>query len=338
MARNYEDLKREVWDMGICSGCGACVAVCPANAIIFRKGENSNAPENTGYCKDITDHVKCGACYSACPRTEAEETKKQMIGNYVKIGSAKAGFEVAGRQSGGAITAILANAFEERLIDGVITVSEDKWTHEPFSVLITSKEEIMTTAGSRYNWWIPTLAALKEAVVDRKLSRIAVVGTPCAVQALRRIKNSENDLIRPFGRAIRLIIGLFCTKTFDYGKLVDGKLKTDLDIEPWRIRSFDVKGRLEITLNDGDMKSIALGDIEECIRPGCLHCTDFTAVDSDISAGSVGSGEGLTTIIIRNNEGGEFVDSAIRNGRLVFTNEYDPKPIEKLAGKKAERE
>lgn len=37
MGINYEDLKREVWDKGICSGCGACVAVCPANAIIFKK-------------------------------------------------------------------------------------------------------------------------------------------------------------------------------------------------------------------------------------------------------------------------------------------------------------
>lgn len=338
MGKNYEDLKREVWDKGICSGCGACVAVCPAEAIIFRKGEGSEAPMNTGYCKEITDHVKCGACYSACPRTEeAVSAKKMMLGSYIKIGSAKSGFEVSGKQSGGAVTAILANAFEEGLIDAVVTVSQDNWTHEPFSALITSEEAIITTAGSRYNWWVPTLAALKEAAVTRKYRKIAVVATPCAVQALRRIKESDNDLVKPFGDAIRLIIGLFCTETFDYEKLVRGKLETELKIEPWNIRGFDVKGKLEIRMNDGTLQTISLKDIEDCIRPGCMHCTDFTAVDSDISAGSVGSGEGLTTLIIRDEEGMGFVDSAIRNGRLVFTEEFDPVPVEKLADKKSKR-
>ncbi len=337
MGRNYEDLKREVWDMGICSGCGACVAVCPANAIIFRKGEDSDNPKNTGYCKDIMDHVKCGACYSVCPRTEEAASVKRMPGEYIRIGSARSAFEVPGRQSGGAVTAILANAFDDNLIDAVVTVSEDRWTHEPFSVLITAKEAIIATAGSRYNWWVPTLAALKEAVVTKKYNRIAVVATPCSAQALRRMKESENDLIKPFGNAIRLIIGLFCTETFDYGKLVGGKLRSELNIESWNIRDLDVKGSLDIRLNDGTTESISLKDLEDCIRHGCLHCTDFTAVDSDISAGSVGSGEGLTTIIIRNKEGLGFVDSAVRNGKLVFTNEYDPIPIERLAEKKSVR-
>lgn len=337
MGKNYEDLKREVWERGICSGCGACVAVCPADAIVFKKGEGSEAPVNTGYCKELTDHVKCGACYSVCPRTEEAASIKKMLGSYIKTGSAKSGFEISGRQSGGAVTAILANAFEEGLIDAVVTVSQDNWTHEPFSALITSEEAIITTAGSRYNWWVPTLAALKEAIITRKYSKIAVVATPCAAQALRRMKESDNDLVRPFGNAIRVIIGLFCTETFDYEKLIHGKLKTELDIESWNIKGFDVKGKLEIRMNDGTVKSVSLKEIEGCIRPGCLHCTDFTAVDSDISAGSVGSGEGLTTLIIRNDEGMGFVDSAVRNGRLIFSDEFDPAPVEKLAEKKSQR-
>ncbi|WP_421908428.1 Coenzyme F420 hydrogenase/dehydrogenase, beta subunit C-terminal domain [Methanolacinia petrolearia] len=337
MGINYEDLKREVWDKGICSGCGACVAVCPANAIIFKKGDGSEAPVNTGYCKDLTDHVKCGACYAVCPHTGDAASDKKMLGEYISIGSARSAFEVPGRQSGGAVTALLSNAFESGLIDGVITVSEDRWTHEPFSVLITSDEAITASAGSRYNWWVPTLASLKEAVIKKKLSRIAVVGTPCAVQALIKMKESDNDLVKPFGNSIRLIIGLFCTETFDYGKLIEGKLKSELDIEPWNIKSFDVKGRLEIRMNDGSVQVISLKELEECIRPGCFHCTDFTAVDSDISAGSVGSEEGLTTLIIRNKEGMGFVDSAVRNEKLIFSDEYESTPIEKLAEKKSKR-
>ena len=43
-AKSYLDLKSEVWDAGRCSGCGACVAVCPADALYFDHGEMVEAP------------------------------------------------------------------------------------------------------------------------------------------------------------------------------------------------------------------------------------------------------------------------------------------------------
>ena len=47
-AKSYLDLKSEVWDAGRCSGCGACVAVCPADALYFDHGEMVEAPRSTG--------------------------------------------------------------------------------------------------------------------------------------------------------------------------------------------------------------------------------------------------------------------------------------------------
>src|SRR5512137_2495614 len=66
--KSYLDLKKEVWDTGRCSGCGACVAVCPADALSFTEGEIVISPGTSGYCKQATDTVPCGACYEACPR------------------------------------------------------------------------------------------------------------------------------------------------------------------------------------------------------------------------------------------------------------------------------
>ena len=43
-AKSYLDLKSEVWDAGRCSGCGACVAVCPADALYFDLGEMVELP------------------------------------------------------------------------------------------------------------------------------------------------------------------------------------------------------------------------------------------------------------------------------------------------------
>ena len=52
------------------------------------------------------------------------------------------------RQSGGAVTAILANALDEGLIDAVVTVTEDRWTLKPSSVIITKSDILIQQAGS----------------------------------------------------------------------------------------------------------------------------------------------------------------------------------------------
>ncbi len=139
--KSYLDLKTEVWDTGKCSGCGACVAVCPADAISFAEGEMVSCPGTAGYCKQVTDTVPCGACYAACPRTG--DRSPETLGTFLELVPAKASFDIPRRQSGGAVTAILANALDECLIDAVVTVTEDRWSLKPSSVVITRSEVLV---------------------------------------------------------------------------------------------------------------------------------------------------------------------------------------------------
>jgi coenzyme F420 hydrogenase subunit beta len=327
--KSYLDLKNEVWDTGICSGCGACIAVCPADALSFAEGEMVTSPQTTGYCKQATDTVPCGACYDVCPRIGDQPA--ETLGKYLELVSAKSAFDIPHRQSGGAVTAILTNALDEGLIDAVVTVTEDRWSMKPSSVVITRSEVLIQQAGSRYSWWVPLLAALKNAVVERKFHRIAVIGVPCTVQALARIRSSENYLLKPYATSIRLVIGLFCTETFDYSALMQGKIRTHYQLDPHEIRKLDVKGKLEILKHDGSTTNVPLAELETCIRKGCHYCTDFTAVFSDISAGAVGSPAGTTTLVIRTPAGKGFVDSAVRNHKLTLGAGADLAAIEKLA-------
>jgi coenzyme F420 hydrogenase subunit beta len=333
--KNYLDLKAEIWDTNKCAACGACVAVCPADAIYFEVGEDSTHPLNSGYCKDVNDGVPCGACYEVCPRNE--KAPSEVLGEYLTITTAKAEMNVPRKQSGGAVTAILTNALEEGMIDAVVTVVEDQWTLKPSSAVITSTDVLVHQAGSRYNWWVPLVASLKEAVMTRKFTNIAVVGVPCVTQAMRQMRQSDLDLLRPFRKNIRFVMGLFCTETFDYEKLVQDKLITERKIDPLDIIHFDVKGKLEITLKDGSMTVISLKDVDDCVRPGCHICTDFTALDADLSAGSVGSSKGYTTLIIRNPVGKQFVESAVDNGKLSLNDDVNLELVEKLSKKKLER-
>jgi coenzyme F420 hydrogenase subunit beta len=333
--KNYRDLKSEVWDTGKCSGCGACVAVCPADAISFDEGEMVLTPKSNGYCKQATDSVSCGACYSVCPRVG--EQPAETLGKYLDLACGKSAFEVPHKQSGGAVTAILANALDQGLIDAIVTVTEDRWTLKPSSVIITKSDVLIQQAGSRYSWWVPLLVALKHAVVERKFKRIAVIGVPCAVQAVARMRESDNDLLKPYGNAIRLVIGLFCTETFDYEALILGKLRTQLKLEPHDIKKLDVKGKLEILKHDGTTTIVPLAELETCIRKGCHSCTDLTAVLSDISAGSIGSPAGKTTLIVRTPAGKGFIDSAVQNHKLTLSPGADTSAIEKLASAKIKK-
>jgi coenzyme F420 hydrogenase subunit beta len=333
--KSYLDLKAEVWDTGICSGCGACVAVCPADALSFNEGEMVTSPVSNGYCKQVTDIVPCGACYAACPRTGI--TPALTLGDYLELTCAKAAFEIPQKQSGGAVTAILTSALDAGLIDAVVTVTEDRFTLKPSSVIITKSTVLIQQAGSRYSWWVPLLAALKTAVVEQKYRRIAVVGVPCAVHALARIRTSDNDLLKPFARSIRLVIGLFCTESFDYSSLIQGKLKKEYNLDPHDIQKLDVKGKLEVLRYDGKTTTVPLAELETCIRRGCHSCTDLTATGADISAGSVGSPAGMTTLIIRTKTGSAFVENAVRQQKLITGSEPDRAAIEKLAAAKIKK-
>ncbi|KUK60437.1 MAG: F420 hydrogenase beta subunit [Methanoculleus marisnigri] len=199
--KTYKDLESEVWATDLCSGCGACVAVCPADALRFAPG-NTDTPVNIGYCKAENDSVPCGACYAACPRVDLA-AQEEMLGPYREIVAARSLFPVERKQSGGAVTAILASALDEGLIDAVVTVTADPWTMKPSSAVITSSEELIQHAGSRYSWWVPLLASLKEAIVTRKYRHIAVVGVPCAARAAQAIRASDHELLQFVDRAIR---------------------------------------------------------------------------------------------------------------------------------------
>jgi coenzyme F420 hydrogenase subunit beta len=334
--KTFKDLEARVWDTNLCSGCGACVAVCPADALRFVPG-NTDAPVNIGYCKAEDDSVPCGACYAACPRVDLASQGK-ALGPHQDIVAARSTFSIERKQSGGAVTAILVNALDEGLIDAVVTVTRDPWTMKPSSTVITSSDALIQQAGSRYSWWVPLLASLKEAVVTRKYRRVAVVGVPCVARATRAIRTSDHELLRPYAKAIRLVIGLFCTETFDYTRLVERKLRSERGIEPWDISRLDIKGKLDVYLQDERQISIPLADLQESVRPGCQVCTDFTAVEADVSAGAVGSPDGYTTLVIRNDIGRGFVDRAVWQGKLATGGSIDLAAIERLAAKKAERQ
>ena len=322
-------LREQVWDLGRCSGCGGCVGVCPADALYFDAGEMH--PRFCGYCKQETDGVSCNACNEVCPRLAEIKTS---VGSVLQAVAAKRAVPISQQQSGGAVTYLLAQALDAGLLDGVITMSVDRFSQAPLAVLVTSSGQLMSTAGSRYNWNAPLLSVLKEANRWR-LSQVAVVGTPCIVSAARLIAASSHDLVIPYGKMIRLIVGLFCTESFDHMAFI--RALANKGISTGDITGMDVKGALVVTFREGDQQKLPLADFEDAIRPGCHVCDDFSAGDADISAGSVGTPGGWTTLLIRTKAGEQFVQDAVLHEGLVIEENVDMEVVGKFEKEKMGR-
>jgi len=326
--KNYRQLEEEVWYRGICSGCSICTVACPMKTIFFVDGH----PDTYNYCKSEKDDVPCGGCYSCCPRVDTF-LEKYGIGEYHKVFAARANIEISKKQSGGAITSILYNALERDFIDGVVMVGQDHTTLMTYSVAITDPKILLCYAGSKYIWYTPSLTALTELVEEGNHKRIAIIGTPCVCQAIRKMLNSDNPVLNRLKDKIELIIGMFCTEIFDYYSAIS-YLKEN-GIEPGDIKRIDIKRDLIIDKYDGTRVEIPIK--KDLKREGCRYCLDFSAVDADISAGSIGSKEGYTTLVVRTNIGEFFVNSAEENGYLELGPLDNVKDIEKFADLKYKR-
>ncbi|ADG13533.1 coenzyme F420 hydrogenase/dehydrogenase beta subunit domain protein [Methanocaldococcus infernus ME] len=347
--RSYKDLEREVWLKNRCSGCGACTAVCPANNLYFKEEspvkfnctecyceivppEDIEHPISAEFCKTTVYDVPCGACHDACPRVEVREMEDKYLGIY----RAKSKLEIKNAQNGGVVSAILINALEEELIDGAIVIKQDNWTLEPISYLATTKEEVVKAAGSKYLRKVSPLNALKKAVMEEKLERLAIVGTPCIIEAMAKIQSSVNDLLKPFRKAIRLKISLFCFEIYDYAKMLK-KLEEE-GINPWDIKKMEIeRGKFLLYLVDGFIKEYKIKELDPVMREGCKSCIDFTGLYSDISVGNVGTPEGYSTVIIRNKWGEGFFKRACYNGLIDFDSSVKIEEIKKLAELKMKR-
>ncbi len=72
-------------------------------------------------------------------------------------------------------------------------------------------------------------------------------------------------------------------------------------------------------------------------RDGCKVCYDFAAELADISAGSIGSEKGWTTLIMRSDAGKELVDEAVKAGAIEIKKLDDVSKIIKTATNKKQK-
>ncbi|HMF33908.1 MAG TPA: dihydroorotate dehydrogenase electron transfer subunit, partial [Candidatus Lokiarchaeia archaeon] len=214
-------------------------------------------------------------------------------------------------EAGGAISALLLSGIEDHVIDCAITASPDE-AGRPRPTLSTTPEDVLRCAGTRHNQG-PTLSAIGDAI-SREYSNIAVVGTPCQMQALRKMQNHPRFDFETYD-LVKYAISTFCLGAFHSAKLAP--FLADNGVNPEDIRGMrfeDFKLIAETSAGTTSIPENAL--FPECVRGNCKACSDYAGAFADISCGMIGSPEGWTTLIVRTTRGKELLDQARVKGNL----------------------
>lgn len=326
----YQDLEEKVWVKDLCAGCRACIAVCPSNTLAY--DEKAKKPYQYTPCVD------CKACLDACPRMPANSEKlfsADILGPYLEVKSVKAKMANTRAQNGGAVTALLTTALDEELVDCALVMGADRWMWKAHPKAVFRPEDLKNTAGSKYTS-NDVLESLKDYVKDPKVKNIAIVGTPCTLQAIGLLRQSSNEYAVKLAQKLRFVLGLFCFESFDDSLMPE--VTKRLAVPSWRIEKMNAgEGKLTVTLRGGEIKTLPLSSLTQHVKPGCKICADFTSKCSDISIGSVGSGQGKSTIVVRTPEGKGLFDIAVEMGLLEVSGDADLNAIDKVGKLKLKR-
>jgi len=323
--KGWQELDSEIIRTGKCVYCGACGAFCEN----IKFDPQKEIPIEDGSCKESnTCRDEFGLCYNLCPKTGIEQIPMSLLdkwvfgkehdkilGHYLDIVTVQLTDKAKEKVpiEAGPITTLLLTAMEEGLIDcSIITDKDEKFV--PFPVIADSQKAIFKGVGYKPSQ-SPTISLIGDAI-NREHTDIAVVGTPCQIQSLRKIQNhpifdyEAHDLIT-------LAIGTFCFGTYynqlitqcfnEYGINAEEIMKIGADKNKFKMKVYSNSGTTEIPLNYIYDKSI---------RNACFSCSDYTASFADISVGNIGSEEGWRTLIIRTEKGKKIYDLAIEKGYL----------------------
>ncbi|MFX0024598.1 MAG: Coenzyme F420 hydrogenase/dehydrogenase, beta subunit C-terminal domain [Candidatus Hermodarchaeota archaeon] len=327
VSKTFEDLIIEVHNQGLCGECGGCVSFCSAGEIKAIEMSESGPPKYVNKEKCL----KCGICYFVCPQTHVlnEQLNKKYnydppIGNQIKISSCHAtSEEIRNRATdGGAVTAILSYLLDNKLIDGAI-VCKRKGPFNRTSFLATNKEDLIEAAGSHfdfssqvvglenYNTFIPANVALNK-VRSSDLLNIALVGTPCQINSIRKMQALS---ILP-AHIVKYTIGLFCYLNFSFHDEDRKKLEEKFNFSFKEVESMNIRENLILYFKNGNTLTIPFSDLHEIGRSACYACPDFSNIYADISFGGIGSPEKLTSVIVRTEIGEEVYNNALNKGYI----------------------
>lgn len=166
-----------------CTGCGACVKVCPKGAVSMQN-DNEGFPTP---CINAELCVECSLCEKTCPALHMPETHPILAAYAVQLNDRDA---LQASTSGGVFTALSREIFCQ---DGVVYGCV--WDEQYNAVVRRAEceEEIKPMRGSKYVWsWAGD--SYPEAKKDLEAGKkVLFTGLPCQIAGLKKYLRKDYD-------------------------------------------------------------------------------------------------------------------------------------------------
>ncbi len=286
----------EIVQEDLCVRCGACVAICPTDALAVGRKSYPYSPDPQR-CTD------CQLCVKVCPGHEVdfprltEKVFRLAYDSTLPHGFFKAAYvghasDTSIRErgsSGGVATQLLIYLLEKGEINGAIVVVMDQETPWKAKAMVArTKEDILQGAQSKY-----VVVAVNEALreIKRDQGTFALVGLPCHLHAFRKLE----EINRSWSRRIPITIGLYCHMTLEEEATLDlaeiagvslGQIKhLEYRGGPWPggVKA-KLKNREYKSLHYADIRNGAYNYLHRIYYPQrCLYCLDAACELADIS-------------------------------------------------------
>ena len=238
-------------------------------------------------------------------RPRAEAGDEVFFGPFRRMARAALTRPAEGAQWTGITTRIGERLLETGAVDAVLTMTadaDDRW--RPVPILITDAADMARARGMRMGY--APLLALLETAREAGHRRLAVIGIPCQVYALRAL---ESEL----GFETLTVIGTPCsdnTTTENFHRFL-----ALLDEDPDSITYLEFRADYHVELRHADGRrreipflSLPISQLAPDFFPlTCRTCVDYTNALSDITVGYMG-GEGEQWLIVRNERGQALLD------------------------------
>jgi coenzyme F420 hydrogenase subunit beta len=339
----FLDLKSEILDQDMCTRCGACVAVCPPGLLSI-SDDRMPVP---ALDPEAMPCAECSLCLDVCPGkdTATPASESRIFGRSRTPAERWTGIfrrslvltstnprVLAGAAAGGAGTTLMLTALRSGLADAVIVVGRDAQRPWVPAALITDSEDEVIRCGQTSYCLTPNLQLLR----DPRFKRIALVGVPCEVQAVRKMQNL--DPLPEVAEKIVLAVEIACassTKLAGTEYLITEKLGIKLhDVAEMRYREGEYPGQFTVRTHDGARKSLPFFEVVDEFKRHkthrCLVCGDWWSGLADVSISDgdpniyASSQSGAkpprqSIVMTRTEEGEKIVQAAVRMGLATVT-------------------
>jgi coenzyme F420 hydrogenase subunit beta len=295
---SFLDLQRAILDRELCASCGGCAAVCPERLIEFSGDVLPTLADPTA---DLPQScLDCTLCLDICPGedTGTAASEHRMFGRRRAAderwtGIVRGTYSVVCRDprvleraaSGGAGTGILLAALRSGMVDAVLVMGRGggrDWA--PRAVLTADEETVVRAAQSSYSL-APNLQLLR----DERFQRLGIVGLPCEIQALGKMRNLVEP--PPVASKVSFTLELACSSSTRLAGTTS-VLRQELGLDPDEVAEVHYRdgaypGEFAAVTAQGERHTLPFFRAVQVFRDfkthRCMGCPDWWSGLADIS-------------------------------------------------------